>query len=112
MHDNYTFFVKVLSLLSFNIQFSFLLMFFSVFRPFSLGTLDHKRVVALASAIQQAEFLDNLFDTVSLSSADRSTVIANLEMWRKKFLVRSDSKALYVEQPVINAVLAIFIDKD
>jgi hypothetical protein len=68
--------------------------------------------VAIASALQQAEFLDNLFDTASLSSDDRSTVTSNLEIWRKKFLVRSDSKSLYVEQPIINAVLGIFLDKD
>ncbi len=76
------------------------------------NTVEFKRCVALASAIQQAEFLDNTFDAVGLNSADRSTITNNIEKWRLQYLQKSDAKSLYVEHPVVNAVLTVFIEKD
>lgn len=76
------------------------------------NSVEFKRAVSLASAIQQAEFLDNTFDLIGLNTADRGVITDNIEKWRLSYLQKGDSKALYVEHPITNAVLTIFIEKD
>lgn len=76
------------------------------------GTPNWKRAIALGVSLYQAEFLENLFDLCGVSNAQRALATGRLDEARKQLLLKQDNKKLFVEHPIVNAVLTILVEKD